>query len=80
MRKVLSDFCGFWLGICKTDGRTGLRGDTQSEAAVNLRQLVKYVLWRDTTHHGEYRTFLKLMEAGLSEECYGEPSNGSLQA
>ena len=28
---------------------------------MNLKQLVKYVLWQDTTHHGEYRTFLKLM-------------------
>ncbi len=50
---------------------------------MNLRQLVKYVLWRDATQHGEYRTFLKLMgpacpsivvDVGANDGFYGSNS------
>lgn len=31
---------------------------------MNLRQLVKYVLWRDTTHHGEFAAIKRLLPPG----------------
>jgi FkbM family methyltransferase len=32
---------------------------------MNLRQLIKYVLWRDTTHHGEFQALWQLVPAGV---------------
>jgi FkbM family methyltransferase len=32
---------------------------------MNLRQLIKYILWRDTTHHGEFSTMWRLLPAGV---------------
>jgi len=31
---------------------------------MNLRQLIKYILWRDSTHHGEFSTMLRLLPPG----------------
>ena len=50
---------------------------------MNLRQLVKYVLWRDTTHHGEFRVMNRLagedcprnfIDVGANDGFYGSNS------
>lgn len=50
---------------------------------MNLRQLVKFVLWRDTTHRGEYAALRRLMspdfpkivvDVGASDGFYGSNS------
>lgn len=32
---------------------------------MNLRGLIKFLLWRDTTHHGEFAAFRRLMHPGF---------------
>jgi FkbM family methyltransferase len=32
---------------------------------MNLRQLIKYVLWRDTTHNGEFQAIQRLLPPGV---------------
>jgi len=34
---------------------------------MNLRQLIKYILWRDTTHHGEFSAIQRLMSPGVAK-------------
>jgi FkbM family methyltransferase len=50
---------------------------------MNLRQLIKYVLWRDTTHHGEFPTMFRLLppdapkvvvDVGANDGFYGSNS------
>jgi FkbM family methyltransferase len=50
---------------------------------MNLRQLIKYVLWRDTTHHGEFSTMRRLLppdapkvvvDVGANDGFYGSNS------
>ena len=50
---------------------------------MNLRQLVKYVFWRDTTHHGEFRAMQRLLppdvpkvvvDVGANDGFYGSNS------
>jgi FkbM family methyltransferase len=50
---------------------------------VNLRQLIKYILWRDTTHHGEFSTMRRLLppdapkvvvDVGANDGFYGSNS------
>jgi FkbM family methyltransferase len=50
---------------------------------MNLRQLIKYVLWRDTTHNGEFRAMWRLLpenapkvvvDVGANDGFYGSNS------
>ena len=50
---------------------------------MNLRQLIKYVLWRDTTHNGEFRAMCRLLpkdpskvvvDVGANDGFYGSNS------
>lgn len=50
---------------------------------MNLRQLIKYILWRDTTHHGEFSAIQRLMppaapkvvvDVGANDGFYGSNS------
>jgi FkbM family methyltransferase len=50
---------------------------------MNLRQLAKYILWRDTTHNGEFRTMWRLLtpdtpkvvvDVGANDGFYGSNS------
>lgn len=67
------------LAGCKLDGPATVL----KTPGVNLRQFVKYWLWRDTTHHGEFRAMWRLLprdcprlvvDVGANDGFYGSNS------
>jgi FkbM family methyltransferase len=81
---VSIELCSKMLRLCRCcKRRKDARFPAWTWLPMNLRQLIKYILWRDTTHHGEFSAIQRLMppsapkvvvDVGANDGFYGSNS------